>query len=280
VTILPLITGEIISRLYFDFLETAENKRRWNIFNDIPWDELEVLAPTETNAQCIEIFCSEELYFPDYSSRGLDLVRSRFGMTWFHTRWAFEESQHGLAFREYLTRSGLRSEAQCAALETNVLTSPWVLPFATARQMECYGALQESATYTAYRMQKDRARDAGDKVLEAIFFYVARDEAAHGGFYRALVELELAQDREGTIADLAYVLTNFKMPGDGLIPNYRERLNTSGAGISPRTFLERVIRPFLTTLAVGREELRHQRKSTRHHSQAAPTDSLDKNGYR
>ena len=86
--------------------------------------------------------------------------------------------------------------------------------------------------YTAYRTQKDRARDACDKVLEAIFFYVARDEAAHGGFYRALVELELAQDREGTIADLAHVLTHFKMPGDGLIPNYRAQLNTSGAGIS------------------------------------------------
>jgi acyl-[acyl-carrier-protein] desaturase len=254
---LPLITGESISRLYRDFLETAETKRRWSIFNDIPWDQLEVFAPTEANAQCVEIFCSEELYFPDYSSRGLDLVRSRFGMTWFHTRWAFEESQHGLAFREYLTRSRLRSELQCAAFEANVLANSWALPFATARQMECYGALQESATYNAYRIQKDRAREAGDKVLEAIFFYVARDEAAHGGFYRALVEMELAQDREGTIADLVRVLAHFKMPGDGLIPNYRERLNTSGAGISPRTFLERVVRPLLTTLVIDRAELKH-----------------------
>ena len=260
---MALISRESISRLYFDFLETAEAKRRWNISNDIPWDQLAVLAPAEANARCIEIFCSEELYFPDYSSRGLDLMRHRFGMTWFHTRWAFEESQHSLAFREYLTRSRLRSEGQCEVLEANVLSSPWVLPFVTARQMECYGALQESATYTAYRMQKDRAREAGDKVLEAIFFYVARDEAAHGGFYRALVELELAQDREGTIADIAHVLTHFKMPGDGLIPNYRERLNTSGAGISPRTFLERVIRPLLTTLAVGREELKLEMKKHR-----------------
>jgi hypothetical protein len=45
-------------------------------------------------------------------------------MTWFHTRWAFEESQHGLAFREYLTRSRLRSELQCAAFETNILANP------------------------------------------------------------------------------------------------------------------------------------------------------------
>jgi hypothetical protein len=29
-------------RLYLDYLETAETKRRWNIFNDIPWDELDL----------------------------------------------------------------------------------------------------------------------------------------------------------------------------------------------------------------------------------------------
>jgi len=271
----PVITGESIARLYLDFLETAENKRRWSLFNDIPWDQLKLFAPAEANAQCIEIFCSEELYFPDYSSRGLDLVRSRFGMASFQTCWAFEESRHGLAFREYLTRSGLRSEAGCAALEAHIVANAWTLPFATARQMECYGALQEGATYTAYRLQKDRARDAGDKVLEAIFFFVARDEAAHGGFYRSLIELELAQDRAGTIADLAHVLAHFKMPGDGLIPNYRERLKTSGAGISPRTFLERVILPLLTTLAVAHAELKSAIKGNEAALSSSPVGAED-----
>jgi len=32
--------------------------------------------------------------------------------------------------------------------------------------------------------------------------------------------LELSEDREGTIADLD-VISKFKMPGDGLIANYR-----------------------------------------------------------
>jgi acyl-[acyl-carrier-protein] desaturase len=257
---LSVISRESISRLYLDFLETAENKRRWSICNDIPWDELDVRAPAEANAQCIEIFCSEEFYFPDYSSRGLDLVRSKFGMAAFQACWAFEESRHAMVFREYLTRSELRSEAQCTALEASVIANAWSLPFATARQMECYGAIQEGATYTAYRIQKDRAREAGDKVLEAIFFYVARDEAAHGGFYRSLVELELAQDRAGTIADLGRVLAHFKMPGDGLIPDYRERLKSSGGGISSRTFVERVTLPLLTTLGIGRAELKFETK--------------------
>jgi acyl-[acyl-carrier-protein] desaturase len=253
---MPAITRDNVYRLYLDFLETAENKRGWSIFNDIPWNELDAARATQTTGQALELFCSEEMYVPDYSSNGLQLVRSMFGMAWFQTRWAFEESRHGLVFREYLTRSGLRSEAEFAALESCVFANLWTLPFATARQMACYGALQEGATYAAYKAQREKAREAGDKVLEAIFFYVGRDEAAHGGFYRALIQLELAQDREGTIADLAYVFSKFKMPGDGLIPNYKERLVSSGAGVTPRVFLEHVVWPVLTTLKIGREELK------------------------
>jgi acyl-[acyl-carrier-protein] desaturase len=52
------------------------------------------LKITESTAQCVEIFCSEELYVPDYSSKGLEMVRSMFGVAWFQTCWAFEESRH------------------------------------------------------------------------------------------------------------------------------------------------------------------------------------------
>jgi acyl-[acyl-carrier-protein] desaturase len=247
-------------QIYLDFLETAENKRRWNIFNDIPWEKLDAKKATEEVGDRVEIFCTEELYVPDYSSRGLDLSRSMFGMAWFQTRWAFEESRHGLVFREYLTRSGLRSPEQFDALERGTFSKEWKLPFQTIRQMACYGALQESATFTAYNMQRNKAREAGDEVLEAIFFHIARDEAAHAGFYRSMLQLELGDDREATIADLAYVLSRFKMPGDGLIPNYRQRLASSGAGISPRVFLARVVWPLLSTLEISREEMKSAMK--------------------
>lgn len=243
-------------RVYLDFLEIAEKKRRWNIFDDIPWDRLDVSKATDAVAQRVELFCTEELYVPDYSSEGLDLSRTLFGMAWFQTRWAFEESKHGLAFREYLTRSGLRSEAEFAALERETFSRRWQLPFQTTRQMACYGALQESATYTAYNQQRNIARSTGDQVLEAIFFLVGRDEAAHAGFYRAVIQLDLAENRGATIADLAHVLSNFKMPGDGLIPNYVRRLHSSGAGISPRLFLERVVWPLLNKLEISREEMK------------------------
>src|SRR5271155_4983539 len=163
-------------QVYLDFLETAETKRRWNIFTDVPWDKLDLDKATVDVGKCVEIFCTEELYVPDYTSRGLDLSRSVFGTAWFQICWAFEESRHGLAFREYLTRSGLRSAAEFEALETATFSREWRLPFRTIRQMTCYGALQEGATFTAYTLQRNIARDAGDEVLEAIFFHIARDE--------------------------------------------------------------------------------------------------------
>ncbi len=249
-------TRQQVYRIYLDYLETAETKRRWSVFNDVPWDNLDFGKATSDVGDRIEIYCTEELYVPDYSSEVRGLLRSLFGFAWSQTAWAFEESRHGLAFREYLTRSGLRWTAQFEALEDRIFSKRWHLPFRTARQMACYGALWESATFVAYGVQRIKARSAGDEVLEAIFFHVGRDEAAHAGFYRSIVQLELDCDRERTIADLARVLSRFKMPGDGLIPNYRSRLLNSGAGISPRSFLVRVVWPLLTTLEISREEMK------------------------
>jgi len=253
---MPASVTERTYRMYLDFLETAEKKRRWSIFDDIPWERLTTLKAADKTQQCIEIFCSEELYVPDYSAQGLEMLRAKFGMAWFQTCWAFEEARHGLVFREYLVRSGRWSDADLALLEADVAAHPWRLPYQTPRRMACYGALQEGATYVAYRAQKDLAQCAGDSVLEAIFRLVARDEAAHGGFYRAMIELELSLDRAGTLADLAHVLATFRMPGDGLIRDYRRRLQTSGAGLGPRAFIERVVVPLLTTLGISRQELR------------------------
>jgi acyl-[acyl-carrier-protein] desaturase len=243
-------------RAYLEFFEVAETKRRWNIFKDVPWEALDSSIGSERKAACIETFCAEELYLPDYSAGGVELSRSMFGAAWFQACWSYEESKHGLVLREYLTRSGLRSEAEFAALEERVFSKTWRPPFQTRRQMACYGALQEAATFLAYKAQKDKAMSEGDKVLEAIFFFLSRDEAAHAGFYRTVVELELDEDRSGTLTDLAYVIANFKMPGDGLIPDYQERLRTTGAGISARTFLERGLLPTLRTLGTSRAELK------------------------
>ncbi len=254
------ITRDNMYSTYLEFFEIAERKRRWNIFSDIPWDQLDRSLNSERKATRIETYCAEEFYLPDYSLGGIELSRSIFGAAWFQACWSYEESKHGLVFREYLTRSGMRSEAQFAQFEQTVFASKWKLPFTTRRQMACYGALQEAATYLAYKAQKDRAIREGDKVLEAIFAFVSRDEAAHAGFYRAMARIELEADRPGTIADLALVVAHFQMPGVGLIPNYTERLRDSNAGISARHFVEHALFPTLKMLGTTRAELKSARQ--------------------
>lgn len=251
-----MIPKEKFYRAYMEFFETAERKRRWNIFEDIPWDQLSPETNSEERAIRIETYCAEELYLPDYNLAGVEMTRSVFGLAWFQTCWSQEESRHGLAFREYLLRSGLRTEEQFAKFETDTFSRSWKMPFETRRQMTCYGTLQETATYLAYKAQKERAELENDKPLEAMFFLISRDEAAHAGFYREMLALEMADDRSGTIADLAFVIANFKMPGDGLIPNYQENLRIGGGGISARQFFMRAVLPTLKQVGTTRDELK------------------------
>src|SRR5260370_4919567 len=169
-------------RAYMDFLETGERKRRWNMLEDVHWDQDWAKTNSEERGIRIETYCAEEMYLPDYNIAGVEMARGVFGLAWFQTAWSLEESRHGLVLKEYLLRSGLRNPAQIDKLETDVFARSWQLPFPTRRQMSCYGALQEAATYLAYRPQKDRAELEDDKPLAAIFFLLSRDEAAHAGF--------------------------------------------------------------------------------------------------
>jgi acyl-[acyl-carrier-protein] desaturase len=246
---------ERVYRAYMEFFDAAEQKRRWNPFRDIPWERAGSFQHTEEDAIKAETFCGVELYVPDYTANGFNLTRPIFGQAWFQASWGYEESKHALTFRNYLLHSGLRSEEQYQAFEDRILARVWNLPFHTRRQMTCYGALQESATYLIYRAQREDARQRGNELLEQIYFYVSRDEAAHMGFYCTVLEFEMEEDRAGTIADLAHVVRHFQMPGLGLIPEYDERMRTDGVGITSATFLERGVFPLLKRLGTSRPEL-------------------------
>jgi acyl-[acyl-carrier-protein] desaturase len=267
---------EKMYRAYCEFFDTAEKKRRWNPFNDIPWDKLNPSLNTEEDAVCLETFCGVELYVPDYTANAFNLTRDIFGAGWFEASWGYEESKHGLAYREYLIRSGLRTEEQYLDFESKIFGKVWKPLFHTRRQMNCYGALQESATYLIYAVQREKAKRNGNETLERIYFLISRDEAAHRGFYQKILQFELEEDHDGAMADLAHVVFNFQMPGIGLIPEYDDRLKVDGVGVSSQYFLQYGVFPLLRALGTSRSELikYYRRSKTEQAAQPAPAPAL------
>lgn len=247
---------EVLYRKYMEFFEVAERKRRWSVFDDIPWELAEGVRPDADRALCAETFCAVESYLPDYVRHGLNLIRDSFGHAWWQVNWGYEEAKHALALREYLVRTGQRTPADMFAFESAVLDRTWNLPFHQPRQMVCYGAIQEKTTWMIYRRQLDAARAAGDHLLAAIYRRISRDEAAHGSFYLDVLALLVKEDREGTVADLSEVLAGFTMPAYDLVPGYDERIRVMrSVGIDRKIFLRDVVLPILVRTGVSRREL-------------------------
>lgn len=240
---------------YTTFFEKAERERRWNVFTDIPWERVNKEASEEL-ALCAETFCSVEMYLPDYVSGGINIVRKYFGQAWFQANWAYEESKHSLTLMQYLVRSGKRTEEQMFDLQNTIFAKKWDLPFSTARQMTFYGCVQEMATFVIYVKHRERAAAENDECLRSIYDYIARDEIAHCRFYQNVIKVLLEEDRQGTLADMAHVFANFKMPGVDIVPDYDSRiLKMREAGIDRDVFIQKVYMPILKYLGVKRHEM-------------------------
>ena len=251
---------EAFYREYQTFFERAERTRRWNVFTDIPWERL----PGEPGssraaadlALCAETFCGVEMYLPDYVAEHLALFRGDVGRAWFAAAWGYEESKHSLALREYLVRSGARSETQMFEFGESVLSRRWQAPFTEARTMTIYGALQELTTFVIYRKQRELGERRGDPVLPTLYRLIARDEMAHALFYRRMVELHLDEDPEGTLADIGEVLYRFRMPAEDLLPDYDSRIRVMrAAGIDRAVFYREVVAPTLSALGLTRHDV-------------------------
>lgn len=249
-------SAERIYREYMSFFEKAEKHRRWSIFDDIPWDKIDACPRDPVLARCAETFIGVEMYLPDYVGQGINLMRDCFGQAWFMANWGYEESKHALSLREYLRKTGQRSDAEIADYERLILSKQWDKPFTTVRQMTLYPLLQELTTYAFYKKHKALAEAKGDALLAAIYGFIARDEIAHFGFYASCTRILLEEDRDGTLQDLAHVFKNFTMPAYDLVPDYEERVKVMReAGMDRGAFVAEVWLPALKAIGVSRTEL-------------------------
>lgn len=248
---------EKLYRKFTTFFDDAEQKRRWNPYRDVPWDKINPELPEQV-ALCAETFLGVESYLPDYIRGGLEVVRaSSVAQRWFAANWGYEELKHSIVLTEYLVRSGKRTEEQMFDFQAQLMEETWERPFDTARQMTIYGMFQEMATFVIYLRQEKVAQRYADPALAACYRLAARDECAHARFYEDVVRVYLEEDREGALADVAYVAKNFKMPGIGIVPDYDKRIQVmrEEGQMDRDIFLKKVYFPLLKRLEVSRHEL-------------------------
>ncbi len=236
------------------YLKLAEEKRRWNVFNDIPWHEANP-SSSEEMAQCTETFCAVEMYLPDFTAKLLLMIRRSRGRAWFHVNWGYEESKHSMALDAWLLSSGHRSEKQRKEFEQLLLGQEWELPFDHPRQMVCYTMIQELATFWNYRNLERFAIDQKDPALTTALRLISVDERVHYNFFRNVVKEWMKHDEAGTVEDLKYVFEHFSMPGDAQIPGYKERARIlAKTGIyGPREYVKLVKNPVLEDLGLSKD---------------------------
>jgi len=244
-------------RLYREFFDRAEKKRRWSLADDIPWGQCNPrLNPAV--ADVVESFLAVELYLPDYVARAMSLWRPSRAFTWFYANWGYEESKHSLALADWLLRSRLRSDEQMADLEGQVLRRRWEVPHDSPVGMLAYAMVQELATGLTYRNLRRQVEGEGDPALCCLLGLLGVDEQAHHNFFLKAVRLFLRHDRTATLRQLRRVLHHFAMPAIYELADGRGRVEAIKAlGVfDDRLYFREVYQPILAALGVSRPELR------------------------
>jgi acyl-[acyl-carrier-protein] desaturase len=256
-----LVTGPALEaniyRLYREFFDLAEKRRRWNLAQDIPWEQCNPnLDPAV--ADVVESFCAVELFLPDYIGKILPLIRGYRGRAWFAANWGYEESKHSLALGDWLVRSGHRTEHQLRDVEQLAVRHEWTLPMDDVRGMVCYSMVQELSTWLHYRNLRKIVRPQDDPALHTLLGYVSVDERAHFDFFASALELHLQDDRAGTLEQLRRVFSQFLMPAIHMFPDGAERVAKVKALriFDEEVFLTGVYLPILERLGVSRAEMR------------------------
>jgi acyl-[acyl-carrier-protein] desaturase len=259
-----------IYRLFRDYFDRAEKKRRWSLRDGIPWGQCNPgLNPAV--ADVVESFCAVELYLPDYLSKLIPQVRAVRGRTWMLANWGYEECKHSMALGDWLLRSGHRSEEQMADLEAEVFSHEWGLPYDNARGMVCYTMFQELATWLHYHNLRSIVGETGDPALYRVLTLISIDERAHYDFFKKLVQLYLKYDRPGTLEQLRRVVNTFAMPAVHMLADSRRCVQAVKdlRIFDEDIFVTQIYEPVLAALGVEKRELR--RRTSRREALTAGT---------
>jgi len=255
--------------LYLEYFHKAEAHRRWNLLEDIPWNQIS-RTPDPAVTKIMEAYMAVELYLPDYTSKILHLIRRSRGRAWFQANWGYEESKHSLALEMWLTRSGSRTDEEIRGFEEEILSREWMLPYESPLEMIVYTVFQEYATKLNYHGLRRAAQESNDPALDKVLTLLARDEVAHFEFFKNGVLIHMEQNRDKVVETLNHIIKTFRMPAQDIIPDWdsRDQLIRDMHIFDDRIYMREVVGPVLKALKVSREELRE----ARHRLNAATTE--------
>jgi len=170
-------------------------------------------------ARVLDGFNMVERFLPDFIGQGNQFVRSNMGLFEFHTQWAGEESLHGQILEILLEQTGHKPEEEVIKEYHENLTRVWEPPFRTTRQIVAHAAFQERGTEVGYEALAIRAIEEGAPKTAEILRLIGSDESFHGKGYTKVTRIFYETDPEGTIDDVLYVASEFRMPAENLHPD-------------------------------------------------------------
>ena len=159
-------------------------------------------------------------------------------------RWTAEEGRHAIVLRDYLV------------VTRNI--DPYALERSRMNQLQtaydhddggnvlrglAYVAFQELATRISHR---NTGRYSSDPVADRIMARIAADENLHMVFYRDMLSEAMAIDPSAAVHAIADEVTDFQMPGAGMVNFTRKAAQMAKAGIYDlRIHHDEVIWPLL-----------------------------------
>src|SRR5664279_5961273 len=165
---------------------------RWNMDQDIPWDQFDASRLTEEQAQTVKMNAITEWAALPATEMFLRDNRGDSDFCAFMSIWFYEEQKHSLALQEYLRRfkpALAPTEAELHAVRFEFDPAP---PLETLMLHFC-GEIRLNHWY------RRAAEWHAEPVIKRIYELIARDEARHAGAYLRYMKRAIERSGLGAI---------------------------------------------------------------------------------
>lgn len=176
-----------MSDFIYDNVFNRLERARWNLNDDIPWNEIdkELLAKHPATLQQIKVICLAEFTSLDATMMFLRDYFDDLDLSCFMSIWYYEEMKHHYVLKRYLSENGVfLKDEELRPLHQNLPPGGMV----ETLTMHLVGEIKLHCWY------KSVAEFSPETVAVKIFNYLSADELRHGQVYFEFLERFIAKD--------------------------------------------------------------------------------------